>query len=180
MKIYKRSAVKHQLKTIALGSGANVSFGWSNYEGNEQGDYSACIINDGVIHRVQFTHEELAVLVRYWNETEAGTRAKHHISSATIGDHLPGREESRKAQQAVNTAESQALQRMNTALCSRCGGSGWMKIQGGSKSQVCPECCTHSEGGWLLSSAYAGYMPGYDTYACKNGCGTILKQLERV
>jgi len=155
MKIFKRSAVRHKLKTIALGSGANVSFGWSNYEGNEQGDYSASIIQDGEIHRVEFTHDELARLVRYWNETENGTRQSAVRSSATIGQDKP-------------------------ELCSACKGRGWVAIDIGrsiGRSKPCARCCKHDKGGWLLTDAHSGYEPGHDTYACKNGCGTIVKQV---
>jgi hypothetical protein len=150
-------------KTLAEGTGSNVSFGWSNYESNgNENVYSAMVISEGNIHRVEFSHDELKYLVRYFNETEAGTRSRHFRSSAEIGrDPLPPTGHAPRP------------------LCAVCSDTGWYKYDH-NHSKKCDACCKHNSGGWLLTDVTAGYKPGFDTYACADGCGTIVKQLRRV
>lgn len=60
--------------------------------------------------------------------------------------------------------------------CSKCGGTGWYKY-GHNHATICNECCLHSQGWWELTEEYAGYREGEDNACCRDGCGTMRREL---
>lgn len=52
--------------------------------------------------------------------------------------------------------------------CPKCQGTGWYAYDH-NHSTVCEQCCSHSQGWFLLSEHYmdAG------KWCCKAGCGTV-------
>jgi len=91
MKLVRITKKKYQKKVLALSSGRDVGYSWSSYEGNEQGDYSVmlCLGEHGPeMFRLDMTHEELGHLVRYWNETESGSREKWCTGHAVLGSEV--------------------------------------------------------------------------------------------
>lgn len=60
---------------------------------------------------------------------------------------------------------------MTTETCERCGGTGCWQYDH-NHSQVCPDCCPHDKGFWLLKEHY-GARNG--KYACLRGCGHVVE-----
>lgn len=62
------------------------------------------------------------------------------------------------------------------SVCKRCNGTNWWHYDH-NHSQICPDCCTHSQGWWELTEGYAGYKAGADNACCNLGCGTMRREL---
>lgn len=65
---------------------------------------------------------------------------------------------------------------MTYSGCPKCGGTGWYKYDH-NHSTVCPMCCKHRKGYWLLTEWYDGYVVG-DEWCCLNGCGHIVGKVD--
>lgn len=64
----------------------------------------------------------------------------------------------------------------SVVICPKCNGTGWYNYDH-NHSTVCNECCTHSEGWWEVTKHYNGYIEGSDNRCCKNGCGTMKRDI---
>lgn len=53
--------------------------------------------------------------------------------------------------------------------CPRCKGTGWYSYDH-NHSTICPDCCLHDKGVWLLKDYY-GQKNG--EWCCLAGCGTV-------
>jgi hypothetical protein len=66
---------------------------------------------------------------------------------------------------------------MENGICSKCNGTGWYSYDH-NHSTVCEKCCPHDGGWWELTDGYAGYVKGADNRCCRNGCGTMFRDLK--
>lgn len=67
--------------------------------------------------------------------------------------------------------------------CILCHGTGWWTYDPPTKghlghSQICPQCCKHNKGWWVLTKDFGGYQKGKNNNCCKAGCGTMQRDLK--
>ncbi len=61
-------------------------------------------------------------------------------------------------------------------VCHKCQGTGWHRYDE-NHSKKCSVCCKHTKGWWVLTEEYSGYIEGSDNRCCKDGCGTMRRDL---
>jgi hypothetical protein len=64
------------------------------------------------------------------------------------------------------------------SACPKCQGTGWYKYDE-NHSTICSSCCPHTGGWWTLTPHYHGYIEGSDNSCCRDGCGTMKRDLPK-
>ncbi len=68
--------------------------------------------------------------------------------------------------------------RKKTPVCKKCNGTGWYQYDD-IHSTICNKCCQHDQGWWELEKEFHGksYIDGADNFCCRNGCGTMRRDI---